>query len=65
MNLLSVRILFILISIIVGYQVYPAGSGGVLGALYGALIALIIILLEGAMRRVSVRGLSSAVFGLI
>jgi uncharacterized protein YacL len=62
MNLLSVRILFIIISIVIGYQMT---TPPVLGALLGALISGTIILLEIGMRRVSVRGLSSTVFGLI
>ncbi len=64
MNLLSVRILFIIASIIIGYNT-PQHGMAILGALVGALSALIIIFLEIGMRKVSVRGLSSAVFGLI
>lgn len=61
MNLFSVRILFIVISILIGYQLFP----GLAGAFMGALISGVIILLEIGMRRISVRGLSSTVFGLI
>lgn len=65
MNLLLVRILFLIGSMIIGYQAsQPAGSG-FLGAGLGALAGLAIILMEIGMRRVSVRGLSSVVFGLI
>jgi len=62
MNLFSIRILFIVISVLIGYQtITPSLSG----ALIGGLISGIIILGEVAIRRVSVRGLSSTVFGLI
>jgi uncharacterized protein YacL len=44
----------------VGFQL-----GYVQGALIGIIVGLLIILLEVAMRKVSVSGLSSAVFGLI
>ncbi|MCX5714454.1 MAG: TRAM domain-containing protein [Candidatus Omnitrophica bacterium] len=63
MNLLSIRLLFILISIVIGYQ--SAESAGLAGALIGGIAATVIIILEIGMRKVSVRGLSSAVFGLI
>ena len=63
MNLLLVRIMFVVGSAIVGYQTDIVS--GFVGALLGAIGALLIILLEGGMRRISVRGLSSTVFGLI
>ncbi len=67
MNLLSVRILFLIGSMIVGYQTFEprGGMGGILGALLGLLLSGLIIILELGMRRVSMRGLSSSVFGLI
>lgn len=65
MNLLSVRILFVIGSLIIGYQTMEPKGFGLLGAMLGTLAALIIILAEMGMRRVSVRGLSSTVFGLI
>lgn len=65
MNLLLVRILFIVGSAIVGSQILSIRESNVLGAGIGFLGAVIIIFLEIGMRRVSVRGLSSAVFGLI
>jgi len=62
MNLLSLRILFFILSAVIGYQsMHPALIGG----LIGAGVSLTIILLEIGMRKVSVRGLSSVVFGLI
>lgn len=65
MNLLLARILFMVGSMIVGYQVMEPRGQAILGILFGALAALIMILLEMGMRKVSVRGLSSSVFGLI
>lgn len=61
MNLLLLRILFILGSMIIGYQT----GGSFLGAGIGALAALLMMFLEAGLRKVSVSGLSSAVFGLI
>ena len=65
MNLLLVRILFLVGSTLVGYQAFqgqgPVFIGGVIGFVAGAVI----ILLEIGMRKVSMRGLSSSVFGLI
>lgn len=60
MNLLLVRILFILGSMLVGYQ-----ASAIMGSFIGGVIGITMILIEAAMRKVSVSGLSSAVFGLI
>jgi len=65
MNLLFARILFVTGGMIVGYQVFEPMDKGILGALIGLLAGLIVILAEIGMRRVSVKGLSSSVFGLI
>lgn len=65
MNLLAVRILFVVFSMIIGYQSGEPRGAGFLGIIFGALMSLAIIFLEIGMRKVSVRGLSSAVFGLI
>ena len=62
MNILSVRILFVLGSILAGYYVMGAS---LIGAGIGMVVSGCIILLENLMRRASVRGLSSTVFGLI
>ncbi|MFA6216914.1 MAG: PIN domain-containing protein [Candidatus Omnitrophota bacterium] len=64
MNLLALRIMFVVGSMIVGYQTMDPKQA-VFGVLWGAVASLGIILLEMGMRRVSMRGLSSAVFGLI
>jgi len=62
MNVLAARILFVIASIVVGYSsIKPP----ILGAGIGVGLSLGIIFLESLMRRVSVKGLSSTVFGLI
>ena len=70
MTVLSLRLFFILLSTIVGYYVgsllggfnpsFPFG-----GAMLGFLGSLVIIVVEIAMRRFSIRNLSAAVFGLV
>lgn len=64
MNLLFVRILFVLGSILMGYNLSPRNLL-ILGSAMGAAVSLTIIFLEIGMRRISTRGLSSTVFGLI
>jgi len=65
MNLLLVRILFILSGMVIGYQTAASNGTGFIGMLIGGLVALVLIILEAGLRKVSVSGLSSAVFGLI
>ena len=65
MNLLLVRILFFISSIIIGYQAHPLGNSGIAGMLVGGAAALVMIFLEIGLRKVSTSGLSSSVFGLI
>jgi len=65
MNILSVRIMFIVFSMIIGFQTLEPRGAGILGAAIGLAISSVIIILEIGMRKVSVTGLSSAVFGLI
>ena len=65
MNLLLVRILFIVASVLVGYQTGEALGNSFLGMSIGFFTCIFIIFLELGMRRVSSKGLSSAVFGLI
>ncbi|MCX5696263.1 MAG: TRAM domain-containing protein [Candidatus Omnitrophica bacterium] len=60
MNLFFARVLFLVGSMTVGYQ-----SGDMLGILIGGGLGLLIIILEVGLRKVSVSGLSSSVFGLI
>ncbi|MFH1355323.1 MAG: PIN domain-containing protein [Candidatus Omnitrophota bacterium] len=65
MNLLLVRILFVVGSMLIGYQTLAIGDMGFIGSLIGLIGSLTIILAEVGMRKVSVKGLSSTVFGLI
>jgi uncharacterized protein YacL len=65
MNILLVRILFVIGSMIIGFQAIEPRGAGILGALLGISAGLIIIIIEIGMGKVSVRGLSSAVFGLL
>lgn len=64
MTLLFIRLLFIVGTVLIGYQT-TGPSNGWIGMLAGGLAGALIILFEIGMRRVSVRGLSSAVFGLL
>ena len=65
MNLLFVRLLFAVSSAIVGYQTIAGVSTPWIGALVGLTASLMIILVEMGMRKISMRGLSGSVFGLI
>lgn len=65
MNLLLARILFIIGGVAVGYQALEPRGLGLLGAVLGVVAAFIIIIIEIGMGKVSVKGLSSSVFGLI
>jgi len=65
MNLLLVRILFVLSGMVIGYQTVPVGGSGFIGMAIGGLVTLVLIVLEAGLRKVSVSGLSSGVFGLI
>ena len=70
MTLIFIRIFFIILSVVLGFQIgsFAQVKGldfALIGAAIGCIAAVSIILFEFAMRKVSVRGLSSAVFGLI
>jgi len=65
MSLLGVRFLFIIASGLIGYQTLDPRGLGLLGAFLGVMVSGVVIVLEMGMRRISMRGLSSAVFGLI
>lgn len=65
MNLLLARILFTLGSMAIGYQTVVINGSGFIGLLIGGAVALLMIVAEAGLRKVSVSGLSSAVFGLI
>jgi len=65
MTLLFIRIFFLIISGVVGYQVGLINAQPFWGLGVGCFFGFILIILEANMQRVSVRGLSSMVFGLI
>ena len=65
MNLLLLRILFVMGSMIIGYSSFVVKNSGMFGLIVGGLAALVMIIMEIGLRKVSVSGLSSAVFGLI
>jgi len=65
MTLLFVRGFFLIISGVIGYYIGSILDHPQLGVLVGCLCSLILIYIELGMRRVSVRGLSSMVFGLL
>jgi len=66
MTLLFVRVLFLVCCTLVGFQIGDANNINVLvTTLAGFGIGMLIMILEVGMRGVSVRGLSSAVFGLV
>ncbi len=70
MTLTFIRIFFVILSIIIGLQIGSFFHKGeqdfaFFGGVIGLFVALFFIGVEFIMRRVSVRGLSSAVFGLI
>lgn len=65
MTLLFVRIFFLIISGIVGYQIGIINSQPWLGIALGCVCGFLLILVEASLRTVSVRGLSSMVFGLL
>jgi uncharacterized protein YacL len=65
MTLLFIRTFFLIISAFVGSYLGSISNEVALGAWIGAGAGLVLILLEVSLRRVSVRGLSSMVFGLL
>ncbi|OIO38477.1 MAG: hypothetical protein AUJ72_02510 [Candidatus Omnitrophica bacterium CG1_02_46_14] len=70
MTFAFIRVLFILLTTTVGFQIGGAlqgigGTWGLIGAAVGAGIALGVILIEQTIGKISMRGLSAAVFGLI
>ena len=69
MTLWLVRFFFVLLSAMVGYQIvtpiWSGSSSGTVGALLGAGLACAVIGLEWMLKKVSTRGLSATVFGLL
>ena len=65
MTLLFIRIFFVIISAIVGWQLGTINHMALQGIFGGLVCGSILIYVEANMQRVSVRGLSSMVFGLL
>ncbi len=65
MTLLLIRIFFLILSAIVGYYIGEIVEQPILGLELGVLFALMLIFLEQRMHRISMRGLSAMVFGLL
>jgi uncharacterized protein YacL len=64
MTLLFIRLLFLAASMLIGYQIAGSPNAALTGVVIGGLAGALVIFSEIGMRRISVRGLSSAVFGL-
>lgn len=64
-TLVFIRIFFLILSTIIGFYIGDLVTYPKEGAIWGAFFSLLLIFLEQRMRRVSVRGLSSMVFGLL
>ncbi|HPN88884.1 MAG TPA: TRAM domain-containing protein [Candidatus Omnitrophota bacterium] len=65
MTIAFIRALFIMISSVVGYYIGFLLRQPILGAQIGCLSGLFLIFLEQSLSKISVRGLSSMVFGLL
>ena len=65
MTLLFIRIFFLILSSIVGYYIGIIIEHPLFGLEVGMLFGLMLIFLEQRMHRISVRGLSAMVFGLL
>lgn len=65
MTLLFIRVFFFILIVFVGYFIGTFSQGGNFGMVIAGAAGLFLIGLESAMKRVSVRGLSSMVFGLL
>ncbi len=65
MVLWLVRVFFIIVASIVGYQIGISYENPVLGVILAFVIAAIIAFFEALTRKISLRGLSSAVFGFL
>ena len=65
MTLLFIRIFFLFLSMIIGFQIGSYSDKPFHGVVIGLLGASALIFIEAHMRKVTVRGLSSMVFGLL
>lgn len=63
LTFIFIRLLFVIGSILVGFQIGQGVENAMMGMILGCIISLVIVVLEGGMRHVSMRGLSSSVFG--
>ena len=65
MTLSFIRAFFVVASGVFGYYIGTIVHQAILGAQVGCLAGLVVIFIESRLKRVSVRGLSSMVFGLL
>jgi uncharacterized protein YacL len=65
MTLLFIRVFFLLISAIIGYQIGIIKQNPLVGVVVCVLGGVLFIIAESNLKQVSVRGLSSMVFGLL
>ena len=65
MTLLFIRIFFLIISGVIGYQIGVINQHPLIGVTACLLGGALLILVEATLKQVSVRGLSSMVFGLL
>ncbi len=65
MTLIFIRIFFLIITMVVGFQIGEIYQHSMMGIIWGFLSGILLIMLEAGLHRVSVRGLSSMVFGLV
>ena len=65
MNLIFIRVFFLVIISFVGFFIGSIYHSQIAGLLFGSAAGVILVALESTMKRVSVRGLSSMVFGLL
>ena len=64
-TLTFVRIFFVVICAFIGYYIGEIYGQSLLGVQIGLISAAVLILIESSLKRVSVRGLSSMLFGLL
>lgn len=65
MNLIVARLLFIVGCVFIGYNSTMIGASSTFGMIIGAVVALWVIIFEALLRKSSVRGFSSSLFGLV
>ena len=65
MGLWLVRVFFIAVSLVIGYQIGLNFDNPVLGVVLGFIISSFVAFFEALTKKISLRGLSSAVFGFL